>query len=560
MKRFWRSAALIVGAAILLGGPLRAQMQDHIEARLAGMTVAQKAAQMIMVTLHGPWPLEDDLRFLRDFQPGALAIFNDNVQSPGQLTSLTNAFQHTMQEAGLPPLLIAVDQEGGVVARLNPEQGFTRMPSPILLTAAGPDMAAEAGRFTAQELRAVGIQMNLAPVADLETNPDNPVIYRRAFSNDPAVGAEAVAAFIRGVQSGGGLATAKHFPGHGETSVDSHAELARLDLSRERLEAIELVPFRAAIDAGVDAVMVAHIWFPAFDAARVPASLSRNVVTGLLRDELGYNGLIMTDALDMNAVDLQYEFSEAAVMAVEAGVDVLALGPSIGRDAAQLALNAVVSAVDSGRISEARLDESVRRILAAKDRAGLYFWTPLDPDTAAQRVNVPAGDALIESLFTHGVTVAYDHAGLVPVPAGARTAIIFLGTRYQIFDECGRWADPALTRWVAIGDSPDSDQISWAIEAANAADVALVFTQDAIRNPAQQALVNALPSAKTVAIALWSPYDWQTYPNVAAYALTYSPARPAVPAICAVLFGAQPALGQLALTLGPNLVAGSRDQ
>ncbi|HYO89329.1 MAG TPA: glycoside hydrolase family 3 protein, partial [Candidatus Limnocylindrales bacterium] len=502
---------------------------------------------------------EDDLAFLREIQPGALAIFNDNVQLPDQLTRLTNSFQQAMQDAGAPPLLIAVDQEGGVVARLNPEQGFTRMPTPMLLAAAGPAMAAEAGQFTAQELLGVGIQMNLAPVADLETNPDNPIIYRRAFSNDPVIGGEAVAAFIRGAQAAGGLTTAKHFPGHGETSVDSHAELAALDLTRERLDAVELPPFRAAIEAGVDAVMVAHIWYPALDPDRVPASLSPNVITGLLRGDLGYDGLVLTDALDMNAVDLQYEFGEAAVRAVEAGADVLPLGPSIGRDAALLARDAIVNAVASGRIPESRLDEAIRRIFAAKERTGLFGWQPLDPASAAARVNTEAGDALIEQLFVHGATVAYDHADLVPVPAGARVAVIFLATRYQIQQECSRYTDPVLTRWVGVGDNPSSDEIGWAVEAANAADVAIVFTQDAIRNPAQQALVNALPPEKTAAVALWSPYDWQTYPNVAAYALTYSPLRPAVPAICAVLFGAQPGLGQLALTLGPNLPAGSRD-
>ncbi|HYO88342.1 MAG TPA: glycoside hydrolase family 3 N-terminal domain-containing protein, partial [Candidatus Limnocylindrales bacterium] len=307
MNLFLHCAALALSAALFVCAPLQAQQSD-VEARLASMSVAQKAAQLLMVTLHGAYPLEDDLAFLREFQPGALAIFNDNVQSPDQLTRLTNSFQQAMQDAGAPPLLIAVDQEGGVVARLNPEQGFTRMPTPMLLAAAGPAMAAEAGQFTAQELLGVGIQMNLAPVADLETNPDNPIIYRRAFSNDPVIGGEAVAAFIRGAQAAGGLTTAKHFPGHGETSVDSHAELAALDLTRERLDAVELPPFRAAIEAGVDAVMVAHIWYPALDPERVPASLSPNVITGLLRGDLGYDGLVLTDALDMNAVDLQYEF------------------------------------------------------------------------------------------------------------------------------------------------------------------------------------------------------------------------------------------------------------
>ncbi|MFN8378818.1 MAG: glycoside hydrolase family 3 protein [Anaerolineae bacterium] len=553
-----RSAALILGAAFCLVAPIAAQ-NSGIEARIAGMTVAQKAAQMMMVTLHGAYPLDADADFLRDFQPGALAIFNDNVASPDQLTRLTNSFQQTMVSTGAPPLLIAVDQEGGVVTRLNPEQGFWRLPAAIVLTAAGPEVTAQAGRLTAEQLQAVGIQMNLAPVADLETNPDNPIIYRRSFSNDPTVGAEAVAAFVHGAAEVGGLTTAKHFPGHGETSVDSHAELPRLDLTRERLDAVELVPFRAAIDAGVDAVMVAHIWYPAFDAERIPASLSHNIVTGLLREELGYDGLIMTDAMDMNAVDMVVPFSEAAVRAIEAGVDMLALGPSIGRDAAQQALDAVVAAVEQGRISEDRLDESLRRILAAKERAGLLDWKPLDPDSAFGRVDAAGGEAFIDYLFTQSATVAYDRNNLVPVPDGAKVALIFLATRYQIQTSCSQYADPNLIQWVGVSDNPSAEEIGWAVEAANAADVAIVWTQDAIRNREQQALVNALPQEKTIAVSLWSPYDWQTYPNVAGYALAYSPLRPSVPPVCAALFGAAPAPGQLAVTLGPNLPAGGRD-
>jgi beta-N-acetylhexosaminidase len=268
----------------------------------------------------------------------------------------------------------------------------------------------------------------------------------------------------------------------------------------------------------------------------------------------------MTDAMDMNAIDLEVPFAEAAVLAVEAGVDVLALGPSIGRDAAQQALDAVVSAVASGRISEARLDESVRRILDAKQRVGVLDWTPLDPATAAQRVNAAGGEAFIERLFTQSATVALDRNNLIPIQPDAKVALIFLATRYQIQQECSRWADPALTQYVGVSDNPSAEEIGWAVQAANAADVVIVWTQDAIRNVEQQALVNALPQEKTIAVSLWSPYDWQTYPNVAGYALAYSPLRPSVPPLCAALFGAADAPGQLAVTLGPGLVAGSRDE
>jgi hypothetical protein len=213
--------------------------------------------------------------------------------------------------------------------------------------------------------------------------------------------------------------------------------------------------------------------------------------------------------------------------------------------------------VRSGSIAESEIDDSVARILRAKETYGIYRWQPLDVEAAAVRVNVAAGDALLNELFERGATIAYDRNDLIPVKDESSVAVIFLATRYQIVDECGRHRDDIA--WVGVSDAPSDEEIGWASAAAARTDTVIVFTQDAITNPAQQALVNALPPEKTVAVALWSPYDWQTFPNIAGYAATYSPLRPAVPAVCAVLFGALPAEGRLAVTLGDALPAGSRD-
>lgn len=524
--------------------------------RIAAMSLEHKVAQMFMVTLHGSVLTEDGAAFLREMQPGAVVLFAANLGSPQQVTTLTNAYQQTILDAGGQPLLIAVDQEGGVVIRLT--DGFTVFPAPILMTAAGTSMARRVGATVAQQLRAVGINMNLAPVADLETFRTNPIIFRRSFSNDPQIAAETLSSYIIGTQIEGVLATAKHFPGHGETRQDSHAVLQTLDLDRERLEGVEFVPFRGAINAGVAAIMVAHIHYSALQpGAPLPASLDHRVVTDLLRDEMGYNGIIMTDALDMNAVDITFDYREAAIRAVEAGVDLLALGPSFGTVTQRAAIAAVVDAVRSGRIPEAQIDASVARLLAMKETYGITRWQPLDPSHAAERINQAAGDALLDELFRQGVTVAYDRADLIPVRDESSVAVIFLATRYQIVQECGQYRDDIA--WVGISDSPSDEEIGWAAEAARRADVAIVFTQEAITNLRQQALVNALPPEKTIAVALWSPYDWLTFPNIAGYAATYSPLRPAVPAICAVLFGAAPGNGRLAITLGEALPAGSRD-
>lgn len=550
-------------AALMLMLTTRAAAQDDaIAARLAAMTLEQKVGQLFMVTLHGGVMTEAGARFLQDYQPGAVVLFTSNIGTPDAMTRLTNQYQTTITEAGGAPLLIAVDQEGGVVSRLTREAGYTFFPTPLLVTAAGERLAFQFGQAIAQELAAIGVNMNLAPVADLETNRDNPIIARRAYSNDPAVAAPILAEVVRGTQAYNGglfnvLATAKHFPGHGASRGDSHAQLERLELTRERLDTIELAPFRAAIEAGVGAIMVDHIWYPALEPERVPASLSRGVITDLLRNELGYDGLIMTDALDMNAVDLEFEFTEAAVMAIHAGNDLLAMGPGIDASVAATAIDRVLEAVRAGEITEARIDESAYRVLAAKQRFGILNWTPLDPAGAIERLNAEDHAALLNDLFEGGVTIAYDRADLLPVRADASVAVIFLGTRYQIYDECGLYRDDI--RWVVVSESPADDEIGRATEAARASDVAIVWTQNAITNERQQMLVNALPQEKTAAVAMWSPYDRLTYPGVAAYVATYSPARESVPAACAVLFGALPARGQLAIALGDDLPAGSRD-
>ena len=508
---------------------------------LAEMTLEQRVAQMFMVTLHGGVVTEQGAAFLRQWQPGAVVLFAANLGTPDAVTRLTNGYQQAITDADGVPLLVAVDQEGGVVARLT--DGFTVFPAPMLTAAAGDEMAMQVGAATGGELSAVGINMNLAPVADMETYRDNPIIFRRSFGSVPEYAASSVAAFVEGSQSVGVLATAKHFPGHGDTRQDSHAVLQSLDLSRERLDTVELVPFRAAIDADVAAVMLAHIHYPALQpGAPIPASLDRRVVTDLLRDELGFDGIIMTDALDMNAVDITFDFREAAVRAVEAGVDLLSFGPSFGAETQAQAIQAVIDAVRSGRIPQSEIDDSAARILATKAQYGLLDWQPLEPSSAAERVASADGAATMEALFQRGVTVAWDNGDLIPVRAEQSVAMIFLATRYQIANDCGTYRDDI--DWVGVSDAPNDDEIGWAVAAAQRSETTIVWTQDAYLNPRQQALVNALPPARTAVIALWSPYDALALPDVGAFVALYSPLRPAVPAACAVIFGAQPATGR----------------
>ena len=305
------------------------------------MDLDEKIGQLFVVPAHG-----DVVRHVRDRHVGGVIWF----QSTTAETAKVNAH---LQSLAKTPLLISADLEAGMGMRFT---DATWWPSAMAIAATGdPSLAEEEGRVTAREALAIGVNHILAPVADVNVDPQNPVINTRSFGEDPHEVARYVAAFVRGVQSEGCLATAKHFPGHGDTHIDSHLTLPRLDVTRERLERVELVPFRAAIAAGVASVMMGHL---ALDD--LPATLSPKMIR-LLREDLGFEGLVITDSFEMGALVELFDPGEAAVLAIEAGEDQILFSPDT-----DAAIAAVKAAVRSGRITEARIDESVERILAAK--------------------------------------------------------------------------------------------------------------------------------------------------------------------------------------------------
>lgn len=565
--RRWERRLVSLGGALLLltaqlfvpvtfAAPPRQDVEARIEAIMAEMTTAQKVAQLFMVSLWGEALTDEGREFLTTYNPGGVILFGYNVSSPAQITRLTNSIQQASGEhANGIPAWIAIDQEGGVVSRLP--EGFTTFPVSMAVAATGdPAYARAMGAAMAEEMRAVGITMDLAPVADVETNPNNPVIARRAFSADPRISATMVAATIEGLQGGGVMATAKHFPGHGDTGNDSHVELPIVPLDRERLESVELVPFRDAITADVGAIMVAHIWYPALDPTPdMPASLSYPVITGLLREELGFNGLIMTDALDMNAIDQQYSLARAAVLAVQAGADLITPGPHAGLHAQRAAIEAVISAVEDGTIPLSQIEDSVRRILRLKAHYGVLDWLPLDPETVEQRINREAHEQLVQEILAAAVTLAYDSGSFVPLDSAQRISLIYPATYPSIGRICEAY-DPDL-RLLGVSEWPVDEEFTWATSAAQWADVTVVFTYDAYHNPAQQQLVRSLPPERTIVVALRSPYDRLAFPRISAYMLAYTPLSPAIQASCAALFGAQPIGGVLPVPLGDDLPAGS---
>ncbi|MEQ9028200.1 MAG: glycoside hydrolase family 3 protein [Aggregatilineales bacterium] len=529
---------------------ISAQSENRIDSLLASMTLEQKVGQMFMVNLYG-----DSLTFagrdlLETWQPGAVVLFGSNITTPERIAGLTNSYQETMINAGGVPLFVAVDQEGGIIAHLR--EGFTIFPVPMLLTAtANSELAFDVGTAMAHELRAVGVNMNLAPVADLNTNINNPIIGRRSPGTNPELVSMALAEVVQGMQSAGVMATVKHFPGHGDTGEDSHTQLPIVSNDRARLDAIELPPFIAAINADVGAVMVSHIWYTQLEPQpNTPASLSQSIVTGLLREELGYEGIIMTDALDMDAIDTVLSPEEASLAAIYAGNDLIAIGANVGEQMQARSMQAVVDAVRNGELAESRIDASVRRILEAKARFGVLDWSPLD--TTQIDLNPPENAPLIETLFAQGITVLQDDENpLVPLDPTRTVGIVFPGNEIRV----GQFCTAENVRLLAITDHPVQDEINAVVTLSTQVDTIVVFTRDAYYDDAQSSLVNALPPDRTIVVALQSIYDWLRFPDVAGYMMTYSPIAPASQIACEILLGERPAMGESAVDLSAFLYA-----
>ncbi len=534
---------LLIFIAILLT-ILPVQSQDIAsDEYLSSMSLEQKVGQMFVMSFFGSELNFAARELLTTWQPGAIVLLPSNLENPQQITRLTNDIQQTLLDSGSIPALIAVDQEGGIIAHL--EEGFTRWAVPTLLTATqSPELAFQFGEALAQELLAVGINMNLAPVADLQTNPDNPVIGRRSFGNDPQLVAPMIETVIEGMQFGGVMATVKHFPGHGDTTADSHLELPVLNFSEDELLNRELIPFQVAINADTGAVMLAHIYFPQIDTeTEIPASLSENVINDLMRNQMDFNGIVITDALDMDAIDTVYSPADAAIRAVQAGNDLILIGAHISPENQAEAMQAVVDAVRAGEIPESRIDESVQRILAAKERFNILNWQELEQNGVEQRINSEAHEALVDTMFRQGITLVHDNAGRLPLSGS--TLMVYPESRGTLGLACNRnnW------QFVSTPLNPDTETISSIQGASMYVDNVIVFTENVNDNRAQITLIEGLPSQKTVVVALWSPFDALYLPPVASYFVTYSPLAQSYAPICDILHGDAQAQGTLSVSL-----------
>ncbi len=329
------------------------------------MTLKEKIGQLCMFSFDGAMPPASLRGFLQEWGLGGVILFASNLESPSQIIELTQALQ---ESAPYPPLLIGTDQEGGRVSRLQPP--FTQFPPAARLGALGSEeLTRTVGGVIGKELRAVGINLNFAPVLDVHTNPENPVIGDRAFAADPDVVARMGIAFSQGLQAEGVLATGKHFPGHGDTSIDSHLDLPVVNHPMDRLKRVELYPFRRSMRAGLSMLMTAHVLCPALDPT-LPATLSSLILTRLLRDEMRFEGVITSDDLSMEAIAGRWSIEEAACRFIEAGGDLILMAKNAGSHRA--ILHGLLHAAESNRLPEARLEASLDRISKVKERLSSF--------------------------------------------------------------------------------------------------------------------------------------------------------------------------------------------
>jgi beta-N-acetylhexosaminidase len=521
---------------------------------MASLSLREKISQLVIVPFNGH-PLRrsrDTANFLklisREHVGGMILVNTAERRIVGKATTREAAtFINRMQRMAKIPLLVAGDFERGVSMRI---EGTTVFPHAMAFTASGdPEEARVEGEITAKESRAIGFQWLFFPDADVNNNPDNPIINIRSYGENPEGVSRFVSAFIEGAHGGSGsrvLVTAKHFPGHGDTATDTHMNLATITADRPRLESVEWVPFRAAIVSGVDAIMTAHIAVPALDDSGLPSTLSPKILTGILRDEFGFQGIVVTDALDMGGIVNGFGAGDASVRALEAGADVLLMPAN-----PEAAIDAVQAAVKSGRLTEARVERSAMRLLRAKAELGLAKSKLVDLTQLPKRIDTPEANAAAQRIADRSVTLVRNQGALIPLRDTTDTMFYTLvesssSTEGNAFATTLHARAPQAE--IIRADSLRSEAEIETLLARGSSARRFVIAAFASVAPSRgtAALGGFLPklvegliaTKKPVAfIAMGNPYLLRNFPEVAAYLATYSTVRPSEIAAAKALFG-----------------------
>ena len=557
-----RAAVFILACVLVFDPPGFAQKQNHagfareltkkeerwVRQTLAGLTLDEKIGQMITVNTNAVFinRESDEYRQLRhqieDNKVGGLILSRSQVWAAALLTN-------RWQEAAKVPLLVSADLEMGPGMRLD---DTTWWPPNMAVAATGDVKYARLqGSYTAREARAAGINWLYAPVADVNNNPDNPVINVRSYGEDPQTVARFASAFIEGAQSAGALATAKHFPGHGDTAVDSHVGLPVVNVTRQRLEELELVPFRSAIATGVGSIMTAHISLPQIDPEGAPATLSYKVLTGLLRDELSFKGLVVTDALEMAGIAARYDPGTSAVLAVKAGADMILKTPDL--DAAS---RAIKQAVERGEIGKPRIDASVERILRAKAALGLNEHRTVDLNDVDRVVSDPQFNAVAQEIADRSMTLLRDEHKSIPLRATRLLNITFIDDEDRISMEpfvAELRRGGADVGSVTLDARSSQQELEAALERIREPVGAVVYgvAVRAALPPNALRLADEIGKIQTPAIVIsfGSPYILSAMPSIPAYLVAYGANPVSQRAAARALLGAIDIGGKLPVTL-----------
>lgn len=521
-----------------------------ITSTIARMTLEEKVGQLFSSRVYGStvdtehpaneqeFGLSTPREIIEEYHLGGVLYFawTDSVDSPEQAAGLSNGIQEVMSTTGAEiPGLISIDQEGGLVARLL--EPATQTPGAMALGATrDAEGARDLAAIQGEELAAIGVTQNFAPVADVNVNPANPVIGVRSFGSDPQLVADLTAAQVRGYEEDAGIsAAAKHFPGHGDTDVDSHYGFPVINHTREEWETLDKPPFQAAIDAGIDVIMTAHIQIPALDDSGDPATLSKPVLTGVLREEMGYEGVIVTDSLGMAGVREKYGDARVPVLALKAGADILLNPPDL-----EVAYNGVIDAVESGELTHQRLNESLYRVLSLKWDNGVIHDPFVDESKVMDVVGKQEHLDRAQQVTDTSPTVLKNEDGQLPMSAEGTDVVVtgYGATTKQTFaaDIAARGANVEIA---ATGTNPTPSQIDSAVAAAEANDVAVVLTMNSAGYAGQAQLVEALQETDTpvVVVAVRNPYDIAEFESAPTFVASYSYKAVALESVTRVLFG-----------------------
>lgn len=499
------------------------------------MTLTQMLGQKLVFGFHGTSLSSEFKALIRKYKIGNVILFLRNVESADQLRQLCDEIRALiLEETGYPPFII-IDQEGGMVSRLPKDA--VNVPGAMALAATGnPENARLASEITIRQLKGLGANFNMAPVLDVNSNANNPVIGVRSFGDDP----EAVAAFgcasLAPYRGSGVLCCAKHFPGHGDTAVDSHLGLPRVDKTEQELEALELIPFRRAIAQGVPAIMMSHVLFPALEPDGLPCTMSRRMVTGLLREKLGFQGLILTDCMEMLAIQDHFGTANGVVASIQAGVDLVELSATF--DLEQASAQALLEACEAGKLNLDEIQESVARILRYKQQ--------LFPETAPALCDLPEDRAVAEALARDAVTEIRGRR----FPVNEKT--FFCGCADYRASGVGNETGAAATfpgylgrhfggKHLVTPKDPTEADIQGALAAAQDCDTVVLGTCNAHLFRGQLALANALAAlGKPMAVAaMRNPYDLTALPEGLWLLAAYDYSEPALAALAQVLGGGE---------------------